>query len=34
MIALAEKGYFMRIYKNKAFNKWATKEGLSDDALT
>jgi len=23
----------MRIFKNKAFNKWAAKEGLSDDAL-
>ena len=23
----------MRIFKNKAFNKWAEKEGLSDDAL-
>ena len=23
----------MRILKNKAFNKWAEKEGLSDDAL-
>jgi hypothetical protein len=23
----------MRIFKNKAFNKWAKKEGLSDDAL-
>lgn len=23
----------MRIYKNKAFTKWATKEGLNDDAL-
>jgi hypothetical protein len=24
----------MRIYKNKIFNKWAAKEGLSDVALT
>ncbi|MDG1906141.1 MAG: type II toxin-antitoxin system RelE/ParE family toxin [Arenicella sp.] len=23
----------MRIFKNKAFDKWASKEGLSDDAL-
>lgn len=23
----------MRIFKNKAFSKWATKEGLDDDAL-
>ena len=23
----------MRIFKNKAFNKWADKEGLSDGAL-
>lgn len=23
----------MRIFKNKAFNKWAAKEGLTDDAL-
>lgn len=23
----------MRVFKNKAFNKWATKEGLSDDVL-
>jgi hypothetical protein len=23
----------MRIFKNKAFNKWAEKEGLSNDAL-
>ena len=23
----------MRIFKNKLFNKWAEKEGLSDDAL-
>lgn len=23
----------MRIFKNKAFNKWATKEGLDDSAL-
>ena len=23
----------MRIFKNKVFNKWAAKEGLSDDAL-
>ncbi len=23
----------MRIFKNKAFNKWAAKEGLGDDAL-
>jgi len=23
----------MRIFKNKAFNMWAEKEGLSDDAL-
>ena len=23
----------MRIFKNKAFDKWATKEGLTDDAL-
>lgn len=23
----------MRIFKNKAFTKWAEKEGLSDDAL-
>lgn len=24
----------MQIFKNKAFNKWAAKEGLDDDALT
>ncbi len=24
----------MRIFKNKAFHKWAAKEGLSDSALT
>lgn len=23
----------MRVYKNKAFSKWATKEGLNDEAL-
>lgn len=23
----------MRIFKNKAFNRWAAKEGLDDDAL-
>ena len=23
----------MRIFKNKAFNKWAEKENVSDDAL-
>ncbi|WP_372743362.1 type II toxin-antitoxin system RelE/ParE family toxin [Neptunomonas sp.] len=23
----------MRVFKNKAFNKWAAKEGLSDDVL-
>lgn len=23
----------MRVYKNKAFSKWAAKEGLSDEAL-
>jgi len=23
----------MRIFKNKVFNKWAEKEGLSDDTL-
>lgn len=23
----------MRVYKNNAFNKWAEKEGLGDDAL-
>ena len=23
----------MRIFKNKAFDKWAAKEGLTDDAL-
>ncbi len=27
-------GLRMRIFKNKAFHKWAAKEGLSDSALT
>lgn len=27
------KGQAMRVFKNKAFSKWATKEGLSDETL-
>jgi hypothetical protein len=28
-----KQGQAMRIFKNKAFSKWATKEGLDDEAL-
>ena len=33
MLTVVLKRYFMRIFKNKDFNKWAAKEGIDDSAL-
>ena len=33
IIWIGHKEKLMRFFKNKAFSKWASKEGLSDDAL-
>ena len=27
------QGHAVRVYKNKAFSRWAAKEGLTDEAL-